>query len=391
MKKHRIWYGILCLFAWITYFMANDKAALIFFAVVLITPAVSFLAQKFASSASNVKIQLKTSCYVDQKIQIKIKLQKASRLLSGPLYINFHFHNTLYDDHSDKLVVLQLSENQEMEFEYPVTMKDCGNIKISVTSAKYLDLLGLFSFHADVDLENEILVYPAQLQLNTFLQRKPITQNDGELYDDAKQGQDVNEVSGLREYIEGDSPKSIHWKLSSKIDKLVVREFGYPSNYDTLILYQLSKEAGNIEIPNKLNNVILSLCTSLSYSILEKNLEHEVGHIIGGNFKSTPVSSLSTYEQMVLNLLYKPIEKKESSNDIVYHFLRGNLKTNYTKVIFITPEYDEAAIRQFARSIDLTIVQVVDGKTPEYITANGYSVTSINADEYKQKTHNIAI
>lgn len=391
MKKHRIWYGILCLFAWIIYVMANNPAALVFLAALFITPAVSFLIQKLATSTSMVKIQLKTSCYVDQKIQIKLNLHKTSRLLSGPLYINFHFHNALYDDHYDKLVALQLSEKQEMLFEYPVKMKDCGNIKISVTSAKYLDLLGLFSFHTAIDFKDEILVYPAQLQLNTFLQRKPETQNDGDLYDDSKQGQDVNEVSGLREYIEGDSPRSIHWKLSSKIDKLVVREFGYPSNYDTLILYQLSKEAGEVEIPNKLNNVILSLCTSLSYSILEKNLEHEVGHIIGSNFKSIPVSSLSTYEQMVLNLLCQPIEKKESSNDIIYHFLRGNLKTKYTKVIFITPEYDEAAIRQLSRSIDLTIVQVVDGKTPEYITTNGYSVTSINVDEYKQKTHNIAI
>lgn len=29
---------------------------------------------------------------------------------------------------------------------------------------------------------------------------------------------------------------SIHWKLSSKLDNLIVREFAYPANYSVLIL-----------------------------------------------------------------------------------------------------------------------------------------------------------
>lgn len=391
MKKHRIWYGILCLFALIIFIIANDPIAVIFLAALWIMPVFTFLLQKFSIAGCKLEIKLKTSCYVNQKIRIKIKLHKKNRILSGPLYLNFHFHNTLYENQYDQLVSLQLSEQHEIEFEYPVTMDDCGNIKVSLNSAKYFDLLGLFSFPIQADLMEEVLVYPARLQLNTLLQRKPETISDGELYDYTKQGQDVNEVSGLREYIEGDSPRSIHWKLSSKIDKLVVREFGYPSNYDTLILYQISKKTGGAEVSNTLNNAILSLCTSLSYSILERNLEHEVGHVIGADFHSTPVSSLATYDQMVLNLLCRPIDEEENSNDIIYHFLRGNLKNQYTKVIFITPEYDESAIRQMARDVDLTVVQVVEGKTPEQITATGYSVTSINVEDYKTKIHNIAI
>lgn len=122
---------------------------------------------------------------------------------------------------------------------------------------------------------------------------------DGELYDYGKHGQDVNEVSGLRDYIEGDSPRSIHWKLSSKLDDLVVREFGYPSNYHTLILYQMSKETKNRKISNNLNNGVLSLSASLSYSILEKNLEHQVGCIDQNGFQSNPVTTLSNSDYYV--------------------------------------------------------------------------------------------
>ena len=76
---------------------------------------------------------------------------------------------------------------------------------------------------------------------------------------------------------------------------------------------------------------------------------------------------------------------------MVYQILHGNLTAEYTKIIYITPEYDESSIRQLARSVDLTIIQLVEGKLTEYINANGYSVTSINIDDYEEKTHNISI
>lgn len=371
--------------------MANTYISLAFLVVLIIFPLASFATQKAALQDFSFSINTKASCYVNQELPVHIEIQKKNSILSGPIFVHLVFENILYGDVQKKIVILQPSEKKTMQFSYPLSMNDCGNIKISVESVCCMDLLGLFQKNFNFHEIREILVYPVQLQLNTLLQRKPETITDGELYDYSKHGQDVNEVSGLRDYIEGDSPKSIHWKLSVKIDNLVVREFGYPSNYNTLILYQMSKESGERKLSNALNNAILSLCTSLSYSILEKNLEHQVGCLFHGDFKSNPVRTMSSYDQMVLNLLCHPIEKESSSNDMVYQFLRRNLSSEYTKVIYITPEFDESSIRQLARSVDLTIIQVVEGKNPEYISVNGYSVTSINIDDYKKKTHNISI
>lgn len=391
MKNHRILYGILSLCALFTYIIANNYISLAFFLIIVIFPIASFATQQVAMQGFSLDMSMNASCYVDQDLKIKINIQKNNKILLGPIKINFVFHNILYGNKEKKTILLQASEKTSMQFSYLVPMKDCGNTKIFIESITCMDLLGLFCNTFYLKKVNEVLVYPLQIQLNTILQRRPETITDGELYDYAKHGQDVNEVSGLRDYIEGDSPKSIHWKLSSKMNHLVVREFGYPSNYHTLILYQMSKYANGMKISNKQNNAVLSLCASLSYSILEKNLEHQVGCIFHGEFHGSPVTSISSYDQMVLNLLCNPIEQNTNSSDMVYQFLRGNLTSEYTKVIYITPEYDENSIRQLARAVDLTIIQVVEGKTPEYIVASGYSVTSINIDEYHKKIHNISI
>lgn len=391
MKNHRICYGLLCLAALFTYIMENNYISLAFFVIIAIFPIASFATQKVAMREILFDVDIKNSCYVNQELPIQIKVQKKNSILSGPVHIHFLFENTLYGDKHRETVILQPSEKKLMQFLYLVPMNDCGNTKISVESIHCMDLLGLFQKKFFVNIAKEVLVYPLQIQLNTILQRNPETITDGELYDYGKHGQDVNEVSGLRDYIEGDSPRSIHWKLSSKLDDLVVREFGYPSNYHTLILYQMSKETKNRKISNNLNNAVLSLSTSLSYSILEKNLEHQVGCIDQNGFQSNPVTTLSNYDQMILNLLCKPIEKHNNSHDIVYQFLHENLMTQYTKIIYITPEYDEISMRELARSVDLTIIQVVEGKKPEYISTNGFSVISINIDDYDKKIHNISI
>lgn len=43
-----------------------------------------------------------------------------------------------------------------------------------------------------------------------------------------RRGSDLTEPFRLREYAPGDSLRQIHWKLSSKLDRLVIREPGMP-------------------------------------------------------------------------------------------------------------------------------------------------------------------
>ncbi len=52
----------------------------------------------------------------------------------------------------------------------------------------------------------------------------------------------MSETFDIREY-RPPTPASIHWKLSSKMDKLMVREASHPSNYDVFVLVDLGRAA----------------------------------------------------------------------------------------------------------------------------------------------------
>lgn len=391
MKKHRIWYAITTAIIFFIYIIANRQEILIFLISLLVIPPILILVQLLVMRGFSAKFYMKTGCRVDESLPLTIEIARNSFFPMGAIHLRIKIKNILYDSVQMKDILLQPTERKKMRFEYPLEMKDCGNVRVSIEDILCYDLLGLFCRKVPVDMQMDTLVYPAQLKLNMQIMRRPQTSVTGTLYDQHRKGQDVSEVAELREYREGDSLGRIHWKLSGKLDELIVREFGYPSNYTVLILYDMMKNVDEMHISNQRNNAILAVTNEVSYRMMELHLEHNVGRIFGGNIQILPVYSIDSHEKMMYQLLCRPISNNESRGDTIYHFLQGNMRGEYTKIIYVTTEYDERNVRQLAREIDLTVIQVVDGADNVIVDTSGYSVIAVDAGNYKERVHNIAI
>ena len=390
MRRYRIWYGAAVLAALLIYIISNRSEALAAFLCLVIVPVVSLGIELAGLRGFELKYSIKPSCHVGQKIPLEICIRKKNKGPLGRIQLELEMENTMYGETKTKTIILCASEQEESRFQYLIEMENCGSVRLTVLYVKCFDLLGLFCWTKPGSAQQEVLVYPAELQLNTQLLRRPETIISGELYDQNRKGQDVSEVSGLRDYAEGDSLGSIHWKLSSKLDNLVVSEFGYPSNYNILILYDLKSSSGEDEISKQRNDAVLVFMYALSRSIVEWNLEHNVGCASGGEMQNFPVYSLATCDQMVLNILCRPVPK-ENGEDSMYRFLQEDIRQKDTKLIYITPDYEESSARQLSRELDLTIIQITQGSGKEYMATHGYSVIPVDADTYQKKAHNIVI
>ena len=75
----------------------------------------------------------------------------------------------------------------------------------------------------------------------------------------------------------------------------------------------------------------------------------------------------------------------------MYRFLQEDIRQKYTKLIYITPDYEESSARQLSRELDLTIIQITQGSGKEYMATHGYSVIPVDTDTYQKKAHNIVI
>lgn len=391
MRRNRIWYGAALLAVLLIYIVANSREALAFLVCMIVIPLIMAGFQAAAMKGFETQYELNGSCRVRQKIPLQIRIRKSNRLPLGMTEIELVYENVMYGEKHTETVLLQPTEKREMSYSHLIKMEDCGNVKVTLKLVKCYDKLGIFCWNRQQGARLDTMVYPAEIRINTELTGRFQTTVSGELYDQSRKGQDVSEVFGLRGYVEGDPLGSIHWKLSSKVDDLVVREFGYPSNYNVLILYDMMKECDGNRIANQRNNAVLALTSALSYSLLEQNLEHNVGRVYKEQYQELPVYSVGTHEQMVLNLLCREISGKERKGESLHHLLHSNLRNHYTKIIYITPEYDEEMARQLSRELNLTIIQAIQGKGTIWADSAGYAVIPVDADHYREKIHNIII
>ena len=391
MRRNRIWYGTALAAVLVIWLIANSGEALAFLCGMLVIPVLSIAVQAYAMRGFQTECDLREACRVRQKIPFTIKIHRSGKMPMGMIEAEIVYENIMYGEKRTEIVRLQSSEKQDMKYIHMMKMYDCGNVRVTLAGLKCYDKLGIFCWNRKCEQKLDTLVYPAQVRISTELSGRAQTTVSGELYDQTRKGSDVSEVFGLRDYAEGDPLGSIHWKLSGKIDELVVRDFAYPSNYNILILYDMMKECDEEKIASQRNNAVLALVSALSYSMIERNLEHDVGRIFDGQYQRSPVYSVSTHEQMLLNLLCRPVAEKGRKEEALHYLLHSNLKNQYTKVLYITPEYEEEQARRLAGNVDLTVIQTVQGSSTSWADSAGYTLIPVDADDYIEKVHNIVI
>lgn len=109
-----------------------------------------------------------------------------------------------------------------------------GGYEIGVSDIYISDPMRLFCYRMDVNLSREIFVFPA---------RRTLSGRDGDRLDsditetvNRHSGNDNTEISDIRNYAPGDSLRAIHWKLSSKTEELLVRQYAKNSEKQTIVI-----------------------------------------------------------------------------------------------------------------------------------------------------------
>lgn len=105
----------------------------------------------------------------------------------------------------------------ERDIELELPAEHCGPARFTLSRARIYDCLGLFSFSVSGKKSKKVLITPRlealpenEAEAVMALLRRPGSSEEGEPF--------------VREYRPGDSPRSIHWKLTVKADEIQVRD-----------------------------------------------------------------------------------------------------------------------------------------------------------------------
>ena len=142
----------------------------------------------------------------------------------------------------------------------------CGRIQISVEQVKLYDCFGLIGVPCGCSAEAHMTVQPDTFPIRVNLIPNPDSQEDSDTYSQERPGADLTETFQIREYVPGDSMRQIHWKLSGKFDRLIVRDPALPITRNVLVFWERTGQSGSVRRIDAQAETVVSACRSLSDS-----------------------------------------------------------------------------------------------------------------------------
>lgn len=112
----------------------------------------------------------------------------------------------------------------ESTYELDISFEHCGIYEITHDLILVHDLLGIFSRKITNISDVHAVVMPGELGFDISTERFAPDDEQLEMADPLA-GSDVSEIKELRDYRAGDRLSQIHWKLSTKSEDLIVKEY----------------------------------------------------------------------------------------------------------------------------------------------------------------------
>lgn len=157
--------------------------------------------------------------------------------------------------------------------EYSMTFEEAGCYEVRLCKFRLYDLTGLFARSKRAKGRREIQVLP-QIQEVGILLTEPVRNffGDADVYDEEKAGHDNSEIFQIRPFMAGDKLQSIHWKLSAKIDDLMMKESSLPKACPVVLLLDFRYEKRGM---GKIGS-FLEIGAALSFSLMDAGCPHYV-------------------------------------------------------------------------------------------------------------------
>lgn len=299
MKRRLIWIAAI-LSAAILYLFENNAATLALLACTLILPAVGSL--PLAGAGISAELVLDKPQEKCQSVGGKLVVANRSVLPKPRLRITLVCRNIRTGEEALTTADMSLLPKQTRQIPLSFSCPHCGKIELTASEITLGDLFGLFSRAVKQQPKCAVTI-PPRLFAPVVTLKSAAASLDSDLYFPDRAGNDAGEPYDIREYVPGDAVRRIHWKLSEKSGKLLVRELAMPISNDVALLFDPFKEQDASQA-----DALTEVFASVSFALLNAGAAHHVfwQDAQSGAIVDFPVTDESAFASMLEALLALP-------------------------------------------------------------------------------------
>ncbi len=271
MLRYRIFYIITLTAAVLFFLFYAGYLSFFILAITVILPIVSWALTVFAVRKTSIRFELKNPyANKNEEIVFHIILKNKSVFPVARVGMKLSCENSLCGEKRSETLFLPVGSGPEQVTEYRMKSQYCGKVTLELTGVKYYDFFGIFSIAQKPQLHAEAFVAPKLHFLDTWIDTAADSGTESSTYSKIKPGDDPSEIFDIRPFRSGDRLRSIHWKLSSKLDELMVKEFSLPTDSSVLLLVELmAPDMASLD-------TVVELTASLSRFLLDNEINHNV-------------------------------------------------------------------------------------------------------------------
>lgn len=234
--------------------------------------------------------------------------------------------------------------------------KHRGYYKLGKLHVKIKDFLGIFDRDIIFNKNIDLTVYPRIYEINNM--KLPATEYFGAFKVPYNTHEDYTSIKHIREYIEGDNVKKIHWKASAKSQNIYVKEYELSANTEINIFIDgyegsfINDTSGDMEekmvetavsiinycLKNNLHTALVS--TTIDKIYVEgrslKRLESFLGELIGFSPKGKiPIHDVLTTESRKLTYGSILVMLTTKLNDKIFEALINLKERSFNPILIL--------------------------------------------------------
>lgn len=335
MARNRILYFSLFFLSLIFIYFYGGKIPYMLFYIIIVLPIISILFTFIAYS------RFRFAESIDKRIVMKgysvnytLSIQNPGFFLYPFIKVNFYGEDTIFSGqfHTKSFSLLPF---QKKSFTFSITCKYRGYYMVGVKNIEFEDYLGIFRLSYRPNAAKTITVNPRLIILDNFSIKNNYLSESHSILNN--QYEDITTVSDTRKYAYGDSPKRIHWKLSAKVNQLMVKNFEGTFKTNCVIMLDLKKNNYSYERNIMLEDKLIECAVAVANFCLSNWIP------INLVYHSKALNKIEAKNPMDFDKIYDLLSKVSFDQDIhlkdlLNIYSRDN--ANKTDLIILTSSID---------------------------------------------------
>ena len=260
---------LVCFYYGILY--VNAKILLVGFALLLLfLCSLAELVYRYLTISAHMELPISIA-EQETPFHVGICIKNKGRIPTGRMRVCMGIKHALEKKETFDRVSISAVDCNKESFDAKIILQQAGYHEITIKKIRIYSLTGLLFVNQSCQDRASVLVMPKHYPIAVKLTERTMHfMGDAEIYDTTRPGHDVTETFEIRAYQPKDKLQSIHWKLSAKMDELMVKENSLPKACAIVLLAE-TKQVKMTSV-----SAFLELFVSLSFSLMDANCSHFV-------------------------------------------------------------------------------------------------------------------